>query len=339
VVGHAERVTVMRDGRVTARLIARETNVRQLARAMVGRDVVMRLERPPVEAGSMVLELEHVNSAGLHDITLSVRTGEIVGVAGVAGNGQGELADVISGLQRVTSGRIAVAGRDVTDASVADRRAAGLAYIPDDRFGVGLAGDLSIRDNLAMGRHAGKAGQRRILLDTGGIQRRVERVVGAFRLPAERLDAPARTLSGGNAQRVVLARELADPHPLTVAAQPTRGIDVSSTEFVRRALLDRRATGTGLLLISADLDEIRQLSDRIVVLHRGRIVGELTAGQADDTRLGLLMAGIATGAAESDHPALAHAIAEARAVAEAEAQQGRPAPDQDRVEDPADGWR
>ncbi len=339
VVGNADRVTVMRDGRVTARLMPRETDVRQLARAMVGRDVVMRLERTPVEPGSTVLELEGVSAPGLRDISLSVRTGEIVGVAGVAGNGQGELADAISGLLPVTGGSVTIAGRDVTHATVADRRAAGLAYIPDDRFGVGLAGELSIRDNLAMGRHAGKAGQRRILLDTGGIERRVERVVGAFRLPADRLDAPARTLSGGNAQRVVLARELADPHPLTVAAQPTRGIDVSSTEFVRRALLDRRATGTGLLLISADLDEIRQLSDRIVVLHRGRIVGELTAEQADDTRLGLLMAGISTDVTESDRQGLAEALAEAQAVVEAEARSERVASEQDRDDEPSDGWR
>jgi simple sugar transport system ATP-binding protein len=339
VVGNSDRVTVMRDGRVTARLMARETDVRQLARAMVGRDVVMRLERIPVETGSTVLHLDHVSAAGLHDVSLSVRTGEIVGVAGVAGNGQGELADVIAGLLPVTAGTVNVAGRDVTNASVADRRTAGLAYVPDDRFGVGLAADLSIRDNLAMGRHAGKAGQRRFLLDTGGIERRVERVVGSFRLPADRLDAPCRTLSGGNAQRVVLARELADPHPVTVAAQPTRGIDVSSTEFVRRALLDRRATGTGLLLISADLDEIRQLSDRIVVLHRGRIVGELTADQADDTRLGLLMAGISDGVTESDDAALQKALAEAEAAVEAEAHTQRRPTDQDRVEDPADGWR
>jgi simple sugar transport system ATP-binding protein len=260
-------------------------------------------------------------------------------VAGVAGNGQGELADVISGLLPAAAGTVTVAGTDVTHATVAQRRAAGLAYVPDDRFGVGLAGDLSIRDNLAMGRHAGRAGQRSVLLDRGGIERRVERVVTAFRLPADRLDAPARTLSGGNAQRVVLARELADPHPVTVAAQPTRGIDVSSSEFVRRSLLDRRATGTGLLLISADLDEIRQLSDRIVVLHRGRIVGELTADQADDTQLGLLMAGISASAGGSDGASLAQALTEAQAAIEAEARAQRPATNQDRVEDPADGWR
>ena len=180
-----------------------------------------------------------------------------------------------------------------TSATVGDRRAAGLCYIPEDRYRRGLAVDASIRDNLVVGRHAGKPGERRWRLDLDGIRRRCERVVPSFGIPDRDLDAPVRTLSGGNAQRVVVARELADPHPLTVAAQPTRGIDVAATEFVRSALLDRRATGSGVLLISSDLEEIRTLSDRIVVLHGGRIAGEVAGSEADETRLGLLMAGSA----------------------------------------------
>jgi simple sugar transport system ATP-binding protein len=214
-----------------------------------------------------------------------------VGVAGVAGNGQSELAELVTGLLPPTAGRIVLDGQDVTEASVAARRAIGLCYIPEDRYRRGLATDASIRDNLAIGRHAGKGGERHFLLDRAGITRRIERVVPAFRIPARDLDAPVRTLSGGNAQRVVIGRELADPHPVTVAAQPTRGIDVAATEFVRRALLDRRATGSGVLLISSDLEEIKTLSDRIIVLYRGRIAGELTATEADDEGLGLLMAG------------------------------------------------
>jgi simple sugar transport system ATP-binding protein len=221
-----------------------------------------------------------------------VRAGEIVGVAGVAGNGQSELADVIAGLLPA-SGRIVVDGRDVSEESVAERRAAGVCYIPEDRYRRGLAGDASIRDNLVLGRHAGKPGDRRRLLDLDGIRRRCERVVPAFGIPARDLKAPVGKLSGGNAQRVVVARELADPHPLIVAAQPTRGIDVAATEFVRRALLDRRATGSGVLLISSDLEEIRMLSDRIVVLYGGRIAGEVGGSEADEVRLGLLMAGAA----------------------------------------------
>jgi simple sugar transport system ATP-binding protein len=251
---------------------------------------VLDLERPPAEPSQVVLALEGVRAPGLGPVDLEVRAGEIVGVAGVAGNGQGELADVVAGLLPADAGRVVVDSRDVTAASVAERRAAGLCYIPEDRYRRGLAADASIRDNLVVGRHAPKSG-RRWLLDLGGIRRRVERVVPAFRIPARDLDAPVGTLSGGNAQRVVIARELADPHAVTIAAQPTRGIDIAATEFVRRVLLDRRSTGSGVLLISSDLEEIRALSDRIVVLYRGRIAGELAASDADDVRLGLLMAG------------------------------------------------
>lgn len=287
----SERVTVLRDGRVTAHVRTAETDARQLARAMVGRDVVLSLERPPQAVGRAVLELDDLRAPGLSGVSLRVHTGEIVGVAGVAGNGQTELAEAIAGLLPLSGGRVVIDGRDVTAASVAERRAAGLTYIPDDRYRRGLAADASVRDNLAMGRHAGRE-RRALLLDRAGIARRVERLVANFGIRTPALDAPVRNLSGGNAQRVVLARELADPHPLTVAAQPTRGIDVAATEFVRRRLLDRRTARSGVLLISSDLDEIRSLADRIVVLHAGRIVGELPAAEADDVRLGLLMAGV-----------------------------------------------
>ncbi|HET7026440.1 MAG TPA: ABC transporter ATP-binding protein [Candidatus Limnocylindrales bacterium] len=295
ILASATRITVLRDGRVTARLRSAETNAAELARAMVGRDVALALDRPPTTTGRSVLTLDGVRAPGLHRIDLEVRAGEIVGVAGVAGNGQAELAEVVAGLLRPTAGTVRIDGRDVTNATTAERRAAGLAYIPDDRFRRGLAGDASVRDNLIMGRHAGKAGARRVLLDREGAARRVERLVASFRIRTADLGAPARTLSGGNAQRIVVARELADPHPLVVAAQPTRGIDVAASEFVRRALLDRRATGSGVLLISADLDEVRSLSDRIVVLHGGRIVSETPASQVDLVRLGLDMAGVAGG--------------------------------------------
>jgi simple sugar transport system ATP-binding protein len=292
VLAHAEQITVLRDGRVTASVRAAETDIRGLARAMVGRDVVTDLERAPASRGRPVLELHGVRAPGLGPVDVTVHAGEIVGVAGVAGNGQGELADVVAGLLPLAAGRVVVDGSDVTSADVAARRAAGLCYIPEDRFRRGLAAHASIRDNLVVGRHAPRTG-RRWFLDLDGIRRRVERVVPAFRIPARDLGAPVATLSGGNAQRVVLARELADPHAVTVAAQPTRGIDIAATEFVRRALLDRRSTGSGVLLISADLEEIRALSDRIVVLYRGRIAGELAASEATDDRLGLLMAGAA----------------------------------------------
>jgi general nucleoside transport system ATP-binding protein len=294
VLAHADRITVLRDGRVTAEVQAAGTTIRDLAGAMVGRNVVVDLERPAVEPGRPVLELRALRADGLGPIDLTVRAGEIVGVAGVAGNGQSELADVIAGVLPATGGTIAVDGTDVSGAKVVDRRAAGLCYIPEDRYRQGLAPDASIRDNLAVGRHAGKPGARRRLLDVEGIARRCERVVRAFGIKAPDLDLPVRTLSGGNAQRVVVARELADPHALTIASQPTRGIDIAATQFVRGALLDRRATGSGVLLVSSDLEEILTLSDRIVVLYGGRIAGEVRADEADEIGIGLLMAGATT---------------------------------------------
>lgn len=290
----SDRVTVLRDGRVTARLRTTATDTAELARAMVGRDVVLALDRPPVERGRPLLELRGLSAPGLAAIDLTVHAGEIVGVAGVAGNGQSELADAVAGLLPISSGTLLVDGHDMTGASVAERRTAGLAYIPDDRYRRGLAAEASIRDNLVMGRHAGKQ-RRGVLLDRAAVARRVERLSMNFGIRAGDLGAPVATLSGGNAQRVVLARELGDPTSITVAAQPTRGIDIAATEFVRRALLSRRSDWSGVLLISSDLDEIRSLADRIVVLHGGRIAGELAASEADDVRLGLLMAGVTAG--------------------------------------------
>ena len=299
---HADAVTVLRDGRVTANLRAADTTVRELARAMVGREVLEHIERPPADPGRPVLELRGLRARGLGPIDLTVHAGEIVGIAGVAGNGQSELADAVAGLLPTTDGIVLVDGIDVSRATVAARRAAGIGYIPEDRYHNGLARDASIRDNLVLGRHAGKAGERRRTLDQAAMRRRCERLVPAFGIPAVDLDAPVGRLSGGNAQRVVLARELGDPHPVVIAAQPTRGIDVAASEFVHRALLDRRATGSGVLLISSDLGEIRALSDRIVVLFGGRIVGEMAAADADELRLGLLMAGATDAATETDAP-------------------------------------
>ena len=303
----ADAITVLRDGRVTARLEAARTDARELARAMVGRDVLFQLERGASRPGRPVLELRGVSAAGLREIDLTVRAGEVVGVAGVAGNGQSELAEVIAGLQSTWRGEIHIEGRDVTALDVAGRRAAGLAYIPDDRYRRGLAADGSIADNLLMGRQRGKDGRRR-LLDRGSAARRTERLLSWFRIRTDDPDRPVRTLSGGNAQRVVVARELGDPGPLVVAAQPTRGIDVAASEFVRQRLLERRDAGSGVLLISADLAEVRSMADRIIVLHAGRIAGELSAAEADDERIGLLMAGSALagrGAAEPPSPAAA----------------------------------
>jgi simple sugar transport system ATP-binding protein len=285
-------ITVLRDGRVTGVVAAAATDARELARLMVGREVFLQFSRPAASPEAPVLELRDVSAPGLHDISLTVRGGEIVGVAGVAGNGQTQLAEVIAGLQPLRRGSVAIAGTDVSASSVAARRAAGLAYVPEDRYHRGLAAEASITDNLLLGAHSRPPAARGGLLDLAAVNRRARELVDRFGIRTADPGRPARTLSGGNAQRVVIAREFAEPRPLIVAAQPTRGIDIAASEFVRGEILRRRNEGAGVLLISADLAEVLSLADRVVVLYRGRIVGELAAADATEMNVGLLMAGV-----------------------------------------------
>jgi simple sugar transport system ATP-binding protein len=302
-------ITVLRDGRVTGVVEAAASDTHELARLMVGREVFLEFQRPAATLGTPVLELRDVAAAGLHDVSLTVRGGEIVGVAGVAGNGQTQLAEVVAGLQPVRRGTVAIAGRDVTAASVAQRRAVGLAYVPEDRYHRGLAAEASITDNLLLGAHTRAPAARRGLLDLPAVNRRARDLVERFGIRTSDPSKPARTLSGGNAQRVVIAREFAEPRPLIVAAQPTRGIDIAASEFVRGEILRRRNEGAGVLLISADLAEVLSLADRVVVLYRGRIVGELAAADATELNVGLLMAGVRPRGVDAS-PALAPADAD-----------------------------
>jgi simple sugar transport system ATP-binding protein len=295
----ADRITVLRDGHVTGTLDAADATATELARLMVGRELPPMPDRAVVAPGPPVLELRGLRGPGIQELDLDVRSGEIVGVAGVAGNGQSELAELVAGLLVADGGSIRIAGREVTGASVAERRDAGLAYVPDDRYRRGLAADGTISDNLVMGAHRRPPVARGFRFD-GAAARRIGRaLVERSGIRARSVDDPARSLSGGNAQRLVLARELERERQLLVVAQPTRGIDIAATRFVHEQLLARRAAGVGILLISADLTEVLALADRIVVLFGGRIVGETPSGTADPERLGLWMAGV-TGAAADD---------------------------------------
>jgi simple sugar transport system ATP-binding protein len=298
----ADRITVLRDGRVTGVLDHAATTAAELARLMVGRDLPSLPARASHAGGEPVLELEGLVGPGIRSVTLQVRSGEVVGVAGVAGNGQSELAELISGLLHPSSGTIRLRGVDMTRATVRQRRDAGLAYVPDDRFHRGLASDASIEDNLIMGVHRAAPVGRGLLLDRRAATARSRELIARFQIRTGSASASARSLSGGNAQRVVVGRELAELRPVIVAAQPTRGIDIAATQFVHGELLRRRDAGAAILLISADLNEILALSDRIVVLHAGRLVGELPAGSADPELIGLWMAGIPAPRARNDAP-------------------------------------
>jgi general nucleoside transport system ATP-binding protein len=288
VLAASHRVTVMRDGRVVSRAETAETSRRELARAMVGREVDLSVERAEKEPGQPLLRLDSVSAEGhvpLRDVSLEVRAGEILGVAGVAGNGQGTLAEVVAGLRTPTSGLVTVRGTDTTGRGPKAARRAGLAYVPEDRLGTGLSPSLSISENLLLTR------KRPFFLKRRAMEEAAREAITRFDIRAPGPDAATRGLSGGNAQKALLARELMAGPEVLVVASPTRGLDVGATQAIRELLDERRRAGCAVLLISEDLDEVRSLSDRILVLYEGRVSYETPGEGASVEELGLAMAG------------------------------------------------
>ncbi|WP_406294487.1 ABC transporter ATP-binding protein [Embleya sp. NBC_00888] len=295
----SDRVTVLRDGRVTARLATAETTPAEIALAMTGRRIDLDRTHPAGAPAAEVLDVRGLTvSAGrgakplVEDVSLTVRAGEIVGVAGVAGNGQSELVEALAGLRPSSAGRVLVAGHDVKDASVQHRRQAGLAYVPEDRATVGAARDASLADNLAMGFHrspplAGRGG----FLRRTAIREHAARVIERFGVKAASSAVTIGTLSGGNQQKAILGREITHDAPLLLVEQPTRGVDIGSIENIHARLIEYRDAGHGILLVSAELSEILALSDRVLVMYEGRIVAELSRAEADVHTIGLAMAG------------------------------------------------
>jgi simple sugar transport system ATP-binding protein len=298
-----DRVTVLRDGRVVERMATRETSEGAIVRAMTGRSVSLRVDKGAAKPGAAVLEASGFTVANpggrpfLDGVSLAVRAGEIVGVAGVAGNGQTELVEALIGGRPPDAGTVRINRIDVTAAGVEDHRAAGLAYIPEDRATVGTALPASATENLAMGFHRHPPLARRGLLDLAAMAARARDLIARYgiRIGSEKL--PVGTLSGGNLQKVVVARELSHRAPALIAEQPTRGVDVGAIEFIHGQLLAERDRGCAILLVSAELGEILALSDRILVMYEGRILADLPAGEASEQRLGLLMAGRSAAAA------------------------------------------
>jgi simple sugar transport system ATP-binding protein len=294
----ADRVTVMRGGRSISTVPAADTTPHSLAALMVGREVQVnrREERsaPPGEVAALTvagLSAEGDRGArALHDVALTIRAGEIVAIAGVAGNGQRELAEAITGM-RAASGAVSVAGRRLRGGDPREAIAAGIAYVPEDRLGTGVAGGLSIASNVVLRSYRDRRLSFGPLLRLAAIRRRALDLIRRYDVKAPGPATPARQLSGGNLQKVVLAREFSADPAVLVAASPTRGLDVGAIETVHAYLRDAAARGVAVLLISEDLDEIRALADRIAVLYEGRIAGELDADTATVAEIGLLMAG------------------------------------------------
>lgn len=295
----SDNATVLRGGKVSGTLKTSETTPEEISRLMVGREVLFRIQKSETTIGKPVLEVENLevkNEVGrklVRDISLDIRQGEIVGIAGVAGNGQTELVEALTGLRKTDSGSVLLQGSDITHAPVNDRRQAGLTYIPEDRGHVGLATDASVSDNLIMGYQREQPISRNLLLSNPSIREFSRGLIDRFAIKVSRIREKTANLSGGNLQKVVLARELAHDSALLIAEQPTRGVDVGSIEFIHQELLNFRKAGKAILLVSAELSEIRSLSDRILVMYEGEIVGQLDPKDPATTeeKLGLYMAG------------------------------------------------
>ncbi len=297
VMGYADRVSVLRKGKKVDTVAIDETSKDQLARLMVGREVLFRFEKSDNDPGDVVIQAENltaVNDKGLpalKGISFEVRSGEVVGIAGVAGNGQRELAEVVTCLRPLKKGKVLVNDQEVTNCTSRQAINAGLSHIPGDRLGRGLAGNLPVSDNLVMKMY------RKPPLASGPMvnYRRVDGystdLVSSFDIITPSIKTMARSLSGGNQQKVVLAREIDASSGALVAVNPTRGLDIGATEAVRKELLDQRDQGAAILLISGDLDELLQITDRILVIYEGEFMGEVSTDEADIDQIGLMMAG------------------------------------------------
>jgi len=301
VMAAADRISVMRKGRmIAAGIETSSTNERALAQLMVGREVTIRRQERPAAAGGgkTLLEVERLEVASeqgrkaLRELSLSVREGEIVGIAGVAGNGQKELAEVLTGLLPWKSGAIRFDGRTWKSASVRGAIQAGISHVPENRMKSGLAGSLGAIDNLLFKSY--RSPERSVLGFLRARRNRewAESLVKTFDVVTPSVDAPVRQLSGGNQQKLLFAREISHAPKLMVAVHPTQGLDVGATEGVHKLLMDLRAGGSGVLLISEDLDEVMHLSDRILVIYNGQIIGETRHEDADLDRIGMWMAGV-----------------------------------------------
>jgi ABC-type uncharacterized transport system ATPase subunit len=288
-----DRVTVLRDGKAVGSVDKKQTNQTDLARMMVGRENFGVARQGDREQGKVMLAVKSLSARGrkgliaLDGVSFEVQTGEILGIAGVSGNGQSELSQVLDGMLSPTAGQVWVEGRDVTGASPRTLADAGVGRIPEDRH-ASLVGELSVAENLVLDQL--ERFTRGGALDHAAIRKNAEKMIAEYQIKASPEDR-TRTLSGGNMQKVLLARNLSRNPRVVVAAEPTRGLDVGATDYVRSRLLEERARGAAVLLISEDLDEIMALADRIAVIYEGRIMGVLNAHEATVEQLGLMMSG------------------------------------------------
>jgi len=293
----ADRITVMRRGEKVDTLAREDATKEKLAYLMVGREVFLNFEPEENETGDKVLEVRNLCAKGkrelsrLQDISFEIYEGEILGIAGVDGNGQSELIEVLTGLRQAESGEILIRGHNVVNNSPLEIRERKVAHIPEDRNTTGVCKEMTIKENLVANKLFKKPFSHGIMINFKKVKEYATELVSKFDIRPPRPEIVVENLSGGNMQKVIVAREVAEDADLLVAAHPTRGIDVGSIEFIRSILLEQRKQGKAILLVSADLEEILSLSDRIIVMYEGRIVGSLDVTEANENNLGMMMTG------------------------------------------------
>ena len=298
-----DTVSVMRRGEMTATVKTAETSPEELAELMVGRKVLLKTDKAPAKPGRIVLNVENlrvVDGQGVErvkGVSFGIRAGEILGIAGVAGNGQSELLDVLGGVRAAAGGRIRINGEDIqtTRADARERRLYGIAHVPEDRQRAGLVMDFHAWENVAFGYHRDPAYGRGMLMDNGALRRDCARKMADYDVRPPDPELAAKSFSGGNQQKIVVAREIERSPDLLLVGQPTRGVDIGAIEFIHKQIVRLRDEGKAVLLVSVELDELFALSDRIAVMFDGRIMGQRMPGETNEKELGLLMAGVTDG--------------------------------------------
>ena len=294
----ADRITVLRLGKVVGTTVPGKANRRKLAEMMVGRAVELEVERTPPKAGDVVMQVDDLvvvddrKQVAVDGVSLELRAGEIMGLAGVQGNGQTELVEALTGLRAATRGSIRILGEDVTYAKPRQITELGTAHVPEDRQRDGLVLPYPVSDNLVLCTYYLPPFSRGVVMRGKEIERTARRLIDEFDIRTPSPRTPAGSLSGGNQQKVIVAREFSRPIKVLIASQPTRGLDVGSIEYIHHRIVEKRDAGCGVLLVSSELDEIMELSDRIAVMYRGKIVAVLEAEEATKEHVGLLMAGV-----------------------------------------------
>ncbi|MCX7790142.1 MAG: ATP-binding cassette domain-containing protein, partial [Chloroflexaceae bacterium] len=308
----ADRIMVLRAGRVVGETTPAEATEASLAAMMVGRSVMLQVERGEMHPGAVVLEVVNLHVRddrqllAVRGVNLQVRAGEILGIAGVQGNGQTELVQALTGLRPPETGSVRIAGHDVTGATPRQISELGVAHIPEDRQRDGLVSGYPLTDNAVLELYYLAPFARGLVRDDGAVRDHAERLVREFDVRTPAVTVPASSLSGGNQQKLIVAREFTRDLRLLIAAQPTRGIDVGSIEFIHNQIVKKRDEGVAVLLVSAELDEILSLSDRIAVIYHGTIVATVNNGELNREQLGLLMAGASLSETPAVSPSLAH---------------------------------